>query len=120
MIKFNIKTIIVTGRTANKTSLNFSTSIFKHSHSLSLISITQGRNPGMVLSLRFCQSTFKSTTVPQNNLDTHKTDYRRNLHEPLHVKNYDIFGQLASSIESLRQQLVRQEVTHNSVPENVL
>ncbi|KJS17609.1 MAG: histidine kinase [Peptococcaceae bacterium BRH_c4b] len=43
----------------------------------------------------------------------------RNWHEPLQVKYNDEFGQLAQSIESMRQQLIRQEEIQQSMMQNI-
>ncbi len=43
----------------------------------------------------------------------------RDWHEPLQVNNKDEFGQLAQSIESMRQQLIRQEEIQQSMMQNI-
>jgi two-component system sensor histidine kinase CssS len=77
---------------------------------------------GFALCISWFASLFiaRYLTRPLIKLEQHvKRIAARNWHEPLHVKHNDEFGQLASSIESMRQQLVRQEAAQQSLLQNV-
>lgn len=75
---------------------------------------------GLVISWFASIVIVRYLTRPLVQMEQHvKRIANRNWHDPLNIKQGDEIGQLAGSIESMRQQLVQQEETQQSLLQNI-